>query len=87
MSFQSVDRELARQSYYAATAQRLTRWPALQGSLEVDVAIVGGGLAGISAALDLARQGRRVALLEANQVGGGASGRNGGQAKIGRAHV
>ena len=80
MSFQSVDRELARQSYYAATAQRLTRWPALQGSLEVDVAIVGGGLAGISAALDLARQGRRVALLEANQVGGGASGRNGGQA-------
>jgi len=80
MSFLSVDRDLARQSYYAATAPRTQTFPALQGSVDCDVAIVGGGLAGLCAALDLARRGRQVVLLEANQVGWGASGRNGGQA-------
>jgi gamma-glutamylputrescine oxidase len=44
------------------------------------VAIVGGGLAGVSAALELAGRGRKVVLLEARQIGSGASGRNGGQA-------
>ena len=80
MSVLSADRDLARHSYYAATAPRETAYPTLQGSLEADVVIVGGGLAGISAALDLATKGRRVVLLEARQVGWGASGRNGGQA-------
>ncbi|MBN8486396.1 MAG: FAD-binding oxidoreductase [Burkholderiales bacterium] len=80
MSFLSVDRDLARQSYYAATAPRTQSYPALQGSVDCDVAVVGGGLAGLSAALDLARRGLQVVLLEARQVGWGASGRNGGQA-------
>ncbi|WP_374427224.1 NAD(P)/FAD-dependent oxidoreductase [Ideonella dechloratans] len=80
MSFLSVDQDLARDSYYAATAQRDARFAPLDGSSDCDVAVVGGGLAGLTAALDLARMGHQVALLEAKQVGWGASGRNGGQA-------
>lgn len=45
----------------------------------VDVVVIGGGLTGLSAALHLARRGRSVALVEADVLGGGASGRNGGQ--------
>lgn len=49
------------------------------GQSEVDVAIVGGGITGVSAALHLAEAGLRVALFEARHIGFGASGRNGGQ--------
>jgi glycine/D-amino acid oxidase-like deaminating enzyme len=49
----------------------------------VDVAVVGGGLTGMSAALHLARKGARVAVLEKETVGWGASGRNGGMATPG----
>ncbi|MCA6216407.1 FAD-binding oxidoreductase [Ideonella sp. B7] len=80
MSFLSVDQDLARDSYYAATASRTQRFAPLQGSIDCDVAVVGGGLAGLTAALDLAAKGHQVTLLEAKQVGWGASGRNGGQA-------
>lgn len=79
MSFLTTDQDLSRDSYYAATAPRTRRWPALQGDTTADVAIVGGGLAGLSAALELADRGLDVVLLEARQVGWGASGRNGGQ--------
>jgi NADPH-dependent 2,4-dienoyl-CoA reductase/sulfur reductase-like enzyme len=48
-----TDLGLARDSYYAATARRDRSWPALEGSARCDVAVVGGGLAGLSAALDL----------------------------------
>jgi gamma-glutamylputrescine oxidase len=66
-------------SYYEATrAVFLTTHP-LDGDITVDVAIVGGGITGCSAALDLANSGLRVALLEAHEIGWGASGRNGGQ--------
>jgi gamma-glutamylputrescine oxidase len=66
-------------SYYEATrAVSLTTAP-LAGDLSVDVAIVGGGITGCAAALDLAAKGLRVALLEARDIGWGASGRNGGQ--------
>ena len=44
----------------------------------VDVAIVGGGYCGLNAALELARRGARVAVLEAERIGFGASSRNGG---------
>lgn len=80
MPFVATDDALARDSYYAATARRDRSWPALQGAQSCDVAIVGGGLAGLSAALDLRARGFDVALLEAREVGFGASGRNGGQA-------
>jgi len=80
MDLLSVDRELTRNSYYSATAPRQQAFPALQGSADCDVAVVGGGLAGLSAALDLAERGLSVVLLEAREIGWGASGRNGGQA-------
>ncbi|WP_326540040.1 NAD(P)/FAD-dependent oxidoreductase [Pseudorhodoferax sp.] len=85
MSFLSVDQDLARDSYYAATAVRELRFASLQGDQQADVAIVGGGLAGLSAAIELADRGRSVVLLEARQVAWGASGRNGGQALAGLA--
>lgn len=49
-------------------------WPRLESSIEVDVAIVGGGITGITAAYLLSRAGRRVAVLEALRVGGGSTG-------------
>ncbi|KAA9130548.1 FAD-binding oxidoreductase [Marinihelvus fidelis] len=66
-------------SYYAATANDRRRYPALEGTLDVDVAIVGGGFTGIASALTLAERGFRVAVLEAHRIGWGATGRNGGQ--------
>jgi gamma-glutamylputrescine oxidase len=59
--------------------------PPLQGEVRADVAVVGGGLAGLSAALELAQRGRSVVLLEGRQLGWAASGRNGGQALPGLA--
>jgi gamma-glutamylputrescine oxidase len=85
MSLLSIDRELSRRSYYVATAPRTDAYPVLRDVLECDVAVVGGGLAGLSAALELADRGYGVVLLEAQQVGWGASGRNGGQAIAGLA--
>lgn len=66
-------------SLYAQTRQALDPFPALKGEVRADVAVVGGGYTGLSAALHLARAGRKVALVEAHRVGFGASGRNGGQ--------
>ena len=57
----------------------------LQGERRADVAVVGGGIAGLSAALHLAKRGYKVALLEARFVGYGASGRSGGQTIFGLA--
>jgi gamma-glutamylputrescine oxidase len=80
MDLLSADRELTRNSYYAATAAREQAFPPLQGAQSCDVAVVGGGLAGLSAALELVERGFSVTLLEARELGWGASGRNGGQA-------
>ncbi len=85
MSFLDADRELARRSYYDATIERDVAPAALDGDLECDVAVVGGGLAGLSAAIELADRGHRVVLVEARRLGWGASGRNGGQALAGLA--
>ncbi len=66
-------------NYYGSTQKLwLTAHP-LPGDITVDVAIIGGGISGVSAALHLAERGYRVALLEAEHIGWGASGRNGGQ--------
>jgi len=66
-------------NYYTASAPEETLRPSLEGEHEFDVAVIGGGIAGCSAALHLAERGFRVALLEAQQVGFGASGRSGAQ--------
>ena len=66
-------------SYYAATANDQTRYPALEGTVKADVCVVGGGFSGVATALMMAERGRSVVLLEANRIGWGASGRNGGQ--------
>ena len=80
MPLLATDLELTRHSYYAATAGGRRAYPGLEGDTSCDVAIVGGGLAGLSAAIDLRVRGFNVVLLEAREVGFGASGRNGGQA-------
>ena len=67
------------QSWYAATATPLDPFSPLSGETRADVCVIGGGFTGLSAALHLAEQGRKVVLLEAHRVGFGASGRNGGQ--------
>jgi gamma-glutamylputrescine oxidase len=77
MDDDAVDREVI--SCYEAGAGPALRRPRLAGTVTADVAIVGGGLAGCSAALELAARGFRVVLLEAQHVGYGASGRSGGQ--------
>src|ERR1700686_3630745 len=72
-------------SYYAASSQAAPPTVPLADKLSVDVCVVGGGIAGCSAALELAQRGYRVALLEAQRIGWGASGRSGGQAIFGTA--
>ena len=89
-------------SYYAASAHPAPDRPALAGSISCDVCVVGGGIAGCSAALHLAERGYDVVLLEEQRIGWGSSGRSGAQAihgvaagqaklerliEIGRAHV
>lgn len=66
-------------SYYAATANSYADFPVLQGAHQADICILGGGFTGVASALSLAERGYKVALVEANRVGWGASGRNGGQ--------
>ncbi len=66
-------------SVYAATAAPFLKRPSLADEVSHDVCVVGGGFTGLSTALHLATRGYSVALLEAEKVGWGASGRNGGQ--------
>ena len=66
-------------SYYAATRNDLTTYPALDGDHETDICIIGGGFTGIACALTLAERGREVTVVEQHRVSWGASGRNGGQ--------
>src|SRR5215475_2090946 len=65
-------------SLWAATAAPARVFPALSGELQADVAIIGAGYTGLSAAYHIAKSGLTPVVLEANHVGWGASGRNGG---------
>ena len=72
-------------NYYTESAPAAAPRPALQGDLDCDVAVVGGGIAGCSTALHLAERGYKVALLEGREIGFGASGRSGAQLIFGYA--
>ena len=72
------------ESWYTATATPLDPFPPLEGSATADDCVVGGGFTGLSAALHLAEAGRSVVLIDAQRVGFGASGRNGGQVGSGQ---
>ena len=71
-------------SWYAQTATPFPTLPALSDHTRADVCIVGAGYTGLGAALELARRGVSVVVLEAAQVGSGGSGRNGGQVHTGQ---
>ena len=66
-------------TYYHATRSAFPPLPSLVGEHVADVCVVGGGLTGVSTALNLSERGYAVILLEARRIGHGASGRNGGQ--------
>jgi glycine/D-amino acid oxidase-like deaminating enzyme len=66
-------------SYYAATVNQKTDFAPLAGAHNADICVIGAGFTGISTALHLAERGYDVHVVEANRVGWGASGRNGGQ--------
>ncbi|MEM9279878.1 MAG: FAD-binding oxidoreductase [Pseudomonadota bacterium] len=66
-------------SWYAASAKPLEEFPEAEGELKFDVCIVGAGFSGLSSALHLSEAGYKVCVLDAQRVGWGASGRNGGQ--------
>jgi gamma-glutamylputrescine oxidase len=66
-------------SYYAATANDRHEYATLRGTVSTDVCVIGAGYTGISTAICLAERGFKVCIVEANRVGWGASGRNGGQ--------
>jgi len=66
------------QSWYAATKIAAPERPALSADLDVDVCVIGGGFAGLTAAREIARSGWSVALVEAGRLAGSASGRSTG---------
>lgn len=72
--------------YWQDTAPRFTRATAGPVNGTYDVAVIGGGFTGLSAARHLAKSGASVVVLEADKIGSGASGRNGGHLNNGVAH-
>ena len=70
---------MAAGNYYTASAHPFEHAAPLAGEVRCDVVVIGGGFTGIAAALAAAEAGANVVLLEAEEIGHGASGRNGGQ--------
>lgn len=77
----------APKTLYHSTCTPPHQWPMLTHSVDTEVCVVGGGFTGVNAALELAQRGYRVTLLEARQIGWGASGRNGGELIRGVGHA
>ena len=75
----SIAASIRPKSYYSATILEESNYPVLEGTVEADVVIIGGGFTGVNTALELAERGLKVALVETHKIGWGASGRNGGQ--------
>jgi gamma-glutamylputrescine oxidase len=73
-------------SYYAGSANCRTSYPILEDDIQAEIVVVGGGFTGVNTALELAERGYDVVLLEANRIGWGATGRNGGQIIGGLGH-
>ena len=74
-------------TYYTATRKYHLSFAALEEDIDVDIAVIGGGFAGINTALELAENGiSNIAVLEARTLGFGGSGRNGGQIMAGIGH-
>jgi glycine/D-amino acid oxidase-like deaminating enzyme len=86
ISAESVSGNDTRDSLWRATAAPAPLAVALEGRAEADVVVVGAGYTGLSCALALAEAGRAVIVLEAGEIGHGASGRNGGQVIPGLKH-
>lgn len=71
-------------SWYAASCEPIANFPTLKGEVTTDVCVIGGGYTGLSTAIHLRKLGVNVVLLEANRLGWGASGRNGGHVGTGQ---
>ena len=72
------------ESWYAASANQQLDFPPLRGEVSADVCVIGGGYTGLSTAIHLRKRGYSVVVLEANKMGWGASGRNGGHVGTGQ---
>ncbi len=70
-------------THYARTLREAVVCDAATGTIDTEICVIGAGLAGLATALDLAERGHDVVVLEANRIGWGASGRNGGFASPG----
>ncbi|HEY0844837.1 MAG TPA: FAD-dependent oxidoreductase [Noviherbaspirillum sp.] len=83
--FLKEETALIENSYYEAGVVRASPCARLSEHVSADVCVIGGGYAGLAAALELRARGYAVALLEGQRIGWGASGRNGGQVIVGYA--
>ena len=71
--------QAAPNTYYHATRNQFQNFYSLTNHCEADICIIGGGLTGVSTALEMTQKGYSTVLLESQRIGHGASGRNGGQ--------